>query len=184
MITLNLLSQDKQDRLKQIRIYAGIKNAAFLMISIALIILTLFYFTQLLLKSYQQSLANQIDQARIIIEQGKATTTEDVIKLLNEQLIQAKSIQSRYISWPQFMKNFVATMPVSGIKLSRLDIDSTAKTIKINGTAASRDAFLLFETNLKNFPYLSDIISPLTNLAQSKDAIFEVTATLTPALYE
>lgn len=183
MLTLNLLGPEEKTEVKKIKTFFIIKNVSFLIVSIVLIVGTIFTFIYLILDNQNESINNQIETEKAIQKKEQVASIEGIIDQLNLQLSRVQNIQEQYREWSAFLLPFSNIIP-DGITLSNLRINKISSSILIVGTAQNRDALLTFQEALNQFPQITDVTSPLSNLVQKESIRFEITALVAEITYE
>ncbi len=183
MLALNLLSPEEKTEVKKIKTFFIIKNASFVIVSIVLIVGTIFTFMYLILDNFSESINNQIETEKMIQEKEQVASIEGIINQLNLQLSRVQNIQGQYHEWSNFLLQFSNIVP-DEITLTNLRINQISSSVLIVGTAQDRDALLSFQAELNKFPQITNVTSPLSNLAQKEAIRFEITALLAEIAYE
>ncbi len=183
MLALNLLSPEEKTEVKKIKTFFIIKNVSFIIISIVLIVGTIFTFMYLILDNSNESINDQIEAEKAIQEEEQVASIEGIINQLNLQLSRVQNIHVEYREWSNFLLPFSNMVP-DGITLTNLRINNISSSVLIVGTAQDRDALLTFQTALNQFPQITNVTSPLSNLTQKESIRFEMTAVLAGISYE
>ncbi|MDP2683976.1 MAG: hypothetical protein Q8P20_02860 [bacterium] len=183
MSELNLLNPTERNKANKIKTYFAIKHVLLQVVSLLLMITTIFYFSSIILKNNSDSLDEQIAKEIEIRQQGNVNSIEDATKLLNSQLELVKNIQDKHVYWTIFLNDFSELVP-DNITINNLEFytnilsGSNTRTFKISGIANARQDFINFESNLTNSEYYSEINAPLSNLIQKENINFVITGIL------
>lgn len=116
-----------------------------------------------------------------LVERLTAVTNQQTqknakMKEINTVLERVETIQKEYVLWLGPLADLANATPDNIILLeSRLN-DAT-DTYTLNGTAATRDALLLFQAQLEDIPYVETVDVPLSQLTERKDIRFSITVT-------
>jgi len=156
MISLNLLSPAEQSSVNKTKIYFLLRGISFRIISFTAIALT---------------------------QSGKITSIEAAINELNNQLSRAQIIQAEYVSWTNFLI-VLDEYITDSIELNRIQVNTNTLTFKITGLAASRNSLIIFQEQITKLPFLSNLSSPISNLAQKENINFEMTGQLNETIYD
>lgn len=172
MLYLNLLSPQKKDELEQSFIFGILGNMA----EIALVIIII---SSIILLSAKVVLNNNFE---VIITQSALINREfgainQDIKRLNKELRDIDAVQKNLYPWSIFLTEFSKTIP-SGVRLTELSIKKDPGTITIAGYATDRANFLEFKNNLIDFPLITSLNSPISNLLLPRDINFNFDAHL------
>ncbi|MDD5251373.1 MAG: PilN domain-containing protein [Patescibacteria group bacterium] len=167
-ITLNILPPEKKKALRSGLVMAYVQTMTILLFLSAL-------FVSGVLVSARLMMADELKQ----IEQqasGGAGTDESAdiinnIKQVNSYLTTVQMMQTGFVSWSEVLED-IATMMPKNTRLERISLDQGGH-IKISGVATTRDEALAFLKNLKEAPYLTDIVSPLSNILQKTQVSFD-----------
>jgi len=183
MSELNLLNPAQRNKAKKIKTYFATKHVLLQLLSLLLMITTIFYFSTIILKNNLDSLDEQINKEIEIRQLSNVNSIEDATKLLNSQLELVNNIQNKYIYWTVLLNDFSNLVPnnitLNNVKFTtNILLDSEDKTFKISGIAKQRQDFLNFKENLTNSEYYSNINAPLSNLIQKENINFVITGTL------
>lgn len=66
------------------------------------------------------------------------------------------------------------------VSINRISWEASTATVKVSGTAATRDALLAYVAALEESPLLSGVVLPLSQLASDRTIPFSISATYTP----
>jgi len=188
MLELNLLNPIERNKAKKIKLYFIIKQVAFQLTTLIIIITGVFYFSTILLDSNLNSINEQIDKEIQIRKDGNLNSIEEATKQLNTQLELVNNVQKKYFIWSNFLNNFNELVPTN-IDLIETEfttnilLNAQDKTFKIVGNAATRDDFSQFENNLIESGYFENINAPISNLIQKENINFTITGNITDEIF-
>lgn len=182
MLDLNLLSPEKKQIIRQLNNFSIIMNIGISLMIVVLVGTGLLAASNWLLNDNLKSIDASIATIRENNKKQSNVSIDQIITSLNKQLAQAKTIQGSYVQWPVFLQDFSETLP-DGISLTLIDTNVDTKSIRINGVADNRQHLLQFQDALGKLTYLSDLIFPLSNLAQQNEIQFEISGKLTDKIY-
>jgi Tfp pilus assembly protein PilN len=104
------------------------------------------------------------------------------IKDINVHLGKVSARQAAHVAWSETIEDIAQLVP-SGARVTKLVVDMEGN-ISITGTAATRDDALAFLENLKQAPYLTDVVSPLSNILQKYNVLFDFQMRFVPPAAE
>ncbi|MBI5038089.1 MAG: PilN domain-containing protein [Candidatus Kerfeldbacteria bacterium] len=160
------------------------KNILFITVSVLAITSIVIIFSITLLDNQANNLDAQIEDERIIKEDGKLSTINDATATLNTTIERVRSIQKNYISWTDFLTTFSTLIP-KDITINSISIVGKNQEINISGSAPTRESYQNLLKALESTPLLSNVQSPISNLVQRENITFAITAQITPEeLYE
>jgi len=183
MININLISIEDKKEIVQLRAYFIIKHLAYNIISLLLIISTVFVFTNLLITNTSESLDQQIQTEKEIASEKKLLSIEEATVQLNNQLIRAEKLQVEYVKWTTITKQLFSLIP-DGIKINTLTLNTELKKAKITGISQTRDKLLNFQEKMSDFSYFENVTFPISNLVEKENVSFEVNADISNKIYE
>lgn len=97
------------------------------------------------------------------------------IRTANAVVAQTKELQKNYVLWTPILTALSEATP-EGIILDSMLLDQQAKTYTFSGTAATRDALLAFERELRELPIVAKVDLPLSQLTEREQIPFIITA--------
>ncbi len=184
MSYLNLLNPIEIKKVEKIKLYFLVKHFMVQLISILLIISTIFVFSSIILQSYATSLDELITKEITIRKDSNVSTIEESTKELNAQLAHVDEIQSLYISWTNFLADFMLLIPKE-IILDNMEINTnilvkgSTKTFEISGLAPLRNDLIKLQENLEASINFTDINTPVSNFIQKENINFIITGNIT-----
>ena len=171
-LRINLLTEDKKDRLvhmAQFKFIQNILQVIFLAISFVAISLL---FSEVLLQNYYSAIA----QNTINIS-SKYTSKSREIADINKLIKRVNTAQQKYYKITPTIMDMASSEP-EGITLNSLNISYSKKTVALSGTASTREAFLNFQEILNNNPLFVHVESPVSDLTKKENISFNISANL------
>ncbi len=169
-ISLNLLPPEKKKSLRQGFVIAFAQS-----MTLYLFIVVLFLTGTLI--SVRMTLSNNFKALnQPVSEDLSASSTE--IRQINAYLSRIDAYGSRVVIWSDVLKSILGAVP-AGVEVDTLSFTSDG-SVRMTGLAATRDDLLQLKSKLGSLPLVSDVASPLSNLLQKKDVLFEMTMRYTP----
>jgi len=131
-------------------------------------------FNLIYLQYLQRTLSEELsliahEPSAIAVEQSK----RDIQAFNNE--LNALAKPRRSFDWPLFLNHLALTIPDS-ITLERLSVQqrSSGVGITLEGKAPQRQDLINFENLLRSSPYVSNVVSPLSNYRKTQDITFQI----------
>jgi len=171
MISLNLLSPEKKEKIKQYKNLFLIKRIIYSFIVFVILTLSLFYSTKIIISKKLENIHNNIASLTATSSLGKQNSYNKYVSELNEKIKKVNSLQKDYVLWSKYLTDFNSLIPQK-IKLEQIVIKKENNSISIFGYAPLREDFLEFKGNLENSEIIKNIESPISNLIKSKDVSF------------
>ena len=173
-ITLNLLPTAKKKALLKGVILGHFQLMAFVCLVVAVGL------TGTLLLVRGQTKRNYTD-AQASASWMHSEETSDIIndiKQANLYLKTAAEQQNKYFSWAEVVENITALVPPH----ARLELLTMVEDnqIHLTGMADTRDDALTLLKRLKETSYLTDVVSPLSNILQKDNVNFDFTMKYSP----
>ncbi len=166
-IYLNLLPPLKKKGLQK-----SLFLAFFQTLSIVLFVVTVALVGTLLLVRNQMLAGYQdLKQRSAVASSGTAATIMADIKQTNLFLKDINGLQTQFIPWAEVTENITSLIPASA-RLESLEFDA-AGNVRLQGFAASREDALAMLKKFKETPYLTDVVSPLSNILQKENINFD-----------
>lgn len=172
MISLNLLPTTKKEELKFRKIY--------LMAQKILFILLLFtFFLSITILSANLILASAFKDTAFSSSLVNASGKSSRYNLIetNEMVKNIKEIQDNFINYDDLMVKITEIIP-KDITLNRLSIDTAANKVSMSGYAKTRSDLIALQNNFKNFEFFDNLESPISNLLEKRDIIFNINVDL------
>jgi len=165
-ISLNLLPPQKKKALQNELILAHFQTIGLILfITVGFSLGILLVVRQQLAINYQDLKRRSVDSTSV-----ETTATLDDIKQTNALLRRIDGIQKEYVPWSDVIEAVTAVMPPD-IRIENLDIDQDGN-IRLAGVAQTRDSALELLSRLKSAPFLTDVVSPLSNILQRENVNF------------
>ena len=96
------------------------------------------------------------------------------ISKINNTILYTAEIQKDFISWQCFIKKIFEKK--DGLKFNLLSVDKNSQTLRIRGTAKTRENLLNYKDYLNSMGTFSEINLPFNSLLNKTDIDFEITA--------
>lgn len=166
-ITLNLMPPIKKKGLQKALFLAFFQTLSILMfvVSMALVGILLLVRNQML-ASFQQ-----LKQRSAIASSGTAATIMSDIKQTNLFLKDTAALQASFIPWADVTERITALIPPRA-RLESLEFAADGG-VRLRGYAATREDAMAMLGNFKAAPFLTDVISPLSNILQKENVSFD-----------
>lgn len=177
MIEHNLLTPQERTFLTQQLWYLIVRRFVITFCTLFVLAAGLLYLNQYLLSQESSTLDSSISaslQETILKEGGPL---QDNIRKINSTLSSYQNIQSKFIPWSPFFGRFFEQIP-QGISVYSVTVDSSTKTMSVEGTAKTRADMLKLRSNLEKFYAFTEIRSTGSDLTQRENIDFTVTASL------
>jgi len=172
-ISLNLLPPEKKRNLRQGFIIAFAQSMTLYVFIIVLVLTGTIISVRMMMNNNFEALNQPVSEA----DQYPASSNE--IKQLNFYLQRVDSYATRFTAWSEVLKSVLSAVP-KDVHVQKLSF-ATDGGVRLTGEAATRDDLLALKNALSTLPFLSDISSPLSNLLQKKNVLFELTMRYSPA---
>lgn len=171
-INLNLLPTGKKNRLDSTINFLFIKNIMELFLMVATIMTAILVWGWVFLEN---DFAN-LTRTATLVNRENFSYNQDA-KNINS-LIKGVSLSSKKFSLltPK-LAEIISTLP-EDVKLNSMQIDVTAQTLNLNGTAKSRTALLSYREVLNGIDWLTNVETPTSQLFQKENVPFKFTATI------
>lgn len=167
MLKFNLLPPEQKRELSWQQLYGQVVSFSiwvFASLGVFVLVLAVAYFSLKILLSSQKDLISTMQQS----EKAQALSeVESKIKQANKNLEKIYNKQSEWVSWTPLLMELSRITP-SSVELTRFSFSMDGGVIKMGGEAATRDALLVFEDNLKKSDFFGDIKSPLANVIKKQ----------------
>ncbi len=168
MLALNLIDPNIKKEILKEKIISLIKDVLFLLLFITLINgLFLEISNHYLIKNFEE-----IKKQKEAIQIQNQPFNQDV-SIINQKLKNINIIQNEYTKWSSFLVALNKNIP-AGIVLSQFSFDKKNNFLELNGTAATRDDFLIFKKQLEESNLVKNLKSPLTNLLYQNNVKFNL----------
>ncbi|KKQ61330.1 MAG: hypothetical protein US81_C0007G0010 [Parcubacteria group bacterium GW2011_GWE2_38_18] len=172
MITLNLISQESRREIKLKRIYDLLKSTYLTLLILAILVSMMFLIARIVL---QQNFNNVVSQTTLITKNSQEYNSK--IREINSKITSINQVQNEFIPWSNVLLELSEKSP-SDISLTFLQVNQERNSIKIKGTAGTRDSLLSFKNNLESSTFFYQINLPLANIFEKNNIYFEIDAKL------
>jgi len=170
-IYLNLLPPHKKKALQKVRILAFFQTVSLVVLLVAASIIS----TLILVRGQLQASYHDLQQRSTTASAEEATDIISDIKQTNLYLQEIDAASKLFVPWSEAVRNIAALIPPN-TRLEKMEIDSTGK-VRLLGIAATREGALELLQRLNETPYLTDIVSPLSNILQKENVNFDINMT-------
>lgn len=173
-IDLNLLPPQKKKELLKSLILAHFQLMCFVCLVVAVGLVG----TLVLVRGQVKRNFNDVQAAAAGMHTEKTADITEQIKQINLYLKDIKDLQNKHISWTDVVDNIMALVPPK-VRLESLTMEEGGQ-IRLTGMAATRDDALTMLKSLRETAYLTDVVSPLSNILQKENVNFEFTMKFVP----
>ncbi len=175
-ITLNLLPPDKKKALQTGLVMAYAQTIVFILFLVTVFVSGTLMSVRLMLSADYETLKKQADTA------SSSETTDIVtsIRQINSYLKEVDGTQHGFIAWSRVLEDLTPLIPAD-VHLDRITITEDNKIV-LTGVAQTRDSALAMLKKLKEQPYLSNVVSPLSNILQRQNVEFDFEMTYQPPM--
>lgn len=168
MLALNLINPNIKKEILKEKIISLIRDVLFLLLFITLINgLFLELSNHYLVENFRE-----IKKQKEAIQIQNQPFNQDV-STINQKLKNISTIQNEYTKWSDFLVALNKNIP-AGIVLNQFSFDKKNNFLELNGTAATRDDFLILKKQLEESNLIKNIKSPLTNLLYQTNVKFNL----------
>jgi len=166
-IYLNLMPPSKKRSLQKGLVLGFFQTLSLLFfLAVLSLVGTLLLVRNQMLASYQE-----LKQRSAVAVSNESASIMADIKQTNQYLKETSALQEAFIPWADILEDITALIP-DRARLEKLEFDS-AGNIRLQGFAATRDDALAMLKKFRETPYLTDVVSPLSNILQKKDVSFD-----------
>jgi Tfp pilus assembly protein PilN len=173
-IGLNLLPPHKKKELRKSLILAHFQLMTFICLIVAIGLVG----TLVLVRGQVKHTFDDVQARAAAIPTDQSTDITEKIRQINIYLKGVNELQNKYVSWSEVVDKLTALVPPK-VRLELLTINEGGE-IHMNGMATTRDDALALLKRLKETDYLTDVVSPLSNILQKENVNFEFTMTYSP----
>lgn len=171
-ININLLSEEKRNRIKRLTYYLNTKNIlSLLVIVLAIVGIVLLWGTTVLIDGFK----NLSESTNLINREYTRYNTET--KEINKTIHDFNNTAANWRPVSGLIVELANQSPAD-IKISSLSIDINNKKIEIIGIAKTRAALLDYQKNLEKIPWVGPIDIPAKQLFEKTDINFDFDTTL------
>ncbi len=169
-IGLNLLPEEKKERLLALLRFLFIKNILEIVIIICAIMAAALIWGWFLLAGEYQNLSVSAS----LVDRGFTSRNQDIRRANKVIRAVERSSQGYAPVLDKFLELADALPP--GIKLNSLNLNREASNMSLVGTALNRQALLDFRETLKKFFWIASVEAPESLLEQKENINFELNA--------
>ncbi len=173
-ITLNLLPPEKKKALRTGLVMAYTQTIVFIIFLVVVFVSGTLMSVRLMLSGDYETISKQEATAN----SSETTDIVTAIKQINSYLKEIDDTQRGFVPWSTVIENITPLIP-NDVQVERISISSEDK-ILLSGVAQTRDGALLLLKRLKEQPYLSNVLSPLSNILQRQNVAFDFEMTYVP----
>jgi Tfp pilus assembly protein PilN len=178
MITLNLLSQESKKELAALRRLSYAKVFSSIMLGTMLLALVFLLAVQFILNAQLTEVREEIAAVQQSIPGDSERTLEQDVRELNRTLGKLAAIDEEFFSAPMLI-NEISSMLPAGIQLNKVGLQGLTNELRLEGTAADRNALLALQNALNALSYVENLDAPLSTFAQREDIAFTFSLSLT-----
>jgi Tfp pilus assembly protein PilN len=171
-INLNLLPTAKKNRLESTINFLLIKNIVELFLMVIAVMTAILVWGWVFLEKDFADLT----QTATLINREYYSYNQDA-KNINGLIKNVNLASKKFSPVIPRLTEISNTLP-SDIKLSSLQIDLQAQTITLTGNALSRSSLLNYQEVLNNIPWITNVVTPPSQLFQKENVKFEFSAKL------
>jgi len=173
-ITLNLLPPAKKRALLKGVVLGHFQLMTFMCLVVAVGLVG----TLLLVRGQAKSTYNDVKARAAEMRTEETTDIVTEITQANLYLKGVAELQTKYVSWVEVVENIASLVPPKA-RLEMLAMGDDGQ-IHLTGMAETRDDALTLLKRLKEASYLSDVVSPLSNILQRENVNFDFTMKYSP----
>ena len=171
---LNILPQDKKQRLEQESIHRLVRISAITLVMVFIVIDLIFITARYGINWWAQQLTNAPNSSSLSAEDTARVT--DQIATLDKTLTAIQKLGTEQHPLP------VSIVPLQnipdGISIESINTDFTTGKVSIHGLAADRDTLLTLQELYRAYPEYAEINFPISNLTVRENIPFTAEATL------
>lgn len=173
MIRLNLLPTSEKEILRQAKIYNLIVFCGQLLFGILLILIVLLL-TILFFLNIQVNFIEKAGLSEITSPTGRAIEElRGEVTGVNQRLAIIDGIQQQQKLSPSILADLTGMAPPN-IQFFNFFYDDKTQKVVLDGRAATREDFLSFKSSLEQYPKISNVDSPLSNLTKQAGNSFRL----------
>ena len=167
---INLLSTEKKKRLENLVKFIFLKE----LVEIILLISAFLSIVLLLSQSVLQREFNDLSQSATLVSREFSHYNQEIRKI-NSVIKNFNTAGKNYSPLTEKILEFIQKTPAD-IKISSLNIDQTAGTVIIAGTAKTRASLLNYQDSLKKYSWVLGVQTPVSQLFQKENVSFQINA--------
>lgn len=167
MKTINLLPKPKQQLLRQEAVFRSLLSAVWISVFSFIFVILAQFAVKLYLQIETESIASQVQQTKVLVSKQENTTNNKRILQLNSIIGDYKKLADSSPKWSKVIKAFTK-VPPPGILVSSFNIDFATQSIRISGTAPTREAAIaLYNSIFTDDTEFYNVDYPLENVANA-----------------
>ena len=163
---LNLLPPTKKKALRAGLVLAYVQSLTIVLFLFVILVSATIFSVRLMMKSDVDGLTEQARAA----SSDEATEILTSIKQVNDFLDKTEGLRLNFVPWADVLEQITPLVP-RHTRLDKITIDGGGKIV-ITGLAETREEALALKQSLEEQPYITDLVSPLTNLLQKYNVDF------------
>jgi Tfp pilus assembly protein PilN len=177
MLSINLLAEESKQKINNQRLFFLFLKAEIILFLLVAMVGISFFWAEKTIVSNRSKFGQET--SNVLRESGADYNLK--VKNINARLAAITLIQSEFAHYSLYLKNVSALIP-SGINLSRLQINTDGKTIKIVGLALRQEDLLMLEKNLKTAAFLTKVSNiPMKDIIKKNNIEFDFDLELDPS---
>lgn len=174
-IYLDLLPQEKKNKIKHDKIFSRILREELLFIVPLLVFIVLLFNVYYILNYQYNSLSAEGTAGKSLDKYQELSTYENKFKEINESVTVLNKLYANHLHWTNVLVELGNVTP-DGIYLE--DLSTKNYQIFLLGKARTRENLLAFKANLEQSSCFKDINIPLSNLVVKDDIDFQMDLTV------
>lgn len=174
---LNLLPPDRRRAYDEFLLFLALRRFAIVLGIFFVLVSGLLYGSTILLqqKVLQEQASTEAVEQRLSDIGG--ASFEQQIRDFNQMLGRVNTLQNGTVHWTPILHDLWTIVP-AGVTFTSVEVDANQKTIAFRGTATVRDDLLSFQNALAHSERFSNPSSPISNLLQRENIVFEIHASV------
>ncbi len=168
MLFINLLPEDKRAIVRKNIILNLLISMLEFFVILAILVSSVFIAG----RSVLENNFNQAIGQNALINKNFGLINQE-IRSYNNQFKVAYSLLGKTIQWSKFLKD-IFSLVGDNVSIREVSLNSEQKKMTIVGFATRRDDLLFFLDQLKRSDYIARADSPLSNLFQRTNVVFEI----------
>jgi hypothetical protein len=173
-IKLNLIDPAELKNIQKQKIQFIVKDIISVTFIATAIIGSLMIYSRSIL---EENYASVLENTSLVSNQNTWFTKE--VNDINLSLQDAQLVQQEYFKWTALLHSLNKTIPPDS-QMTAINVSLIDNQIILRGISRDRLALLAFKDALEQQKFLTNLASPLTNLLQKENIIFEFRAALLP----
>lgn len=173
IITLNLLSKERQQLLRRSRLTRALATSALLLFLMEVAIMAILQTGNAILATEAKRRTDESAQLTSTLERAQGETRSG-LTLTDEELQTIRKAQTSFIPWSDVLIQLFSVNP-DGIRLQTLSIDADRNGLTLKGVADRRESLIRYRDSLLAFPLITNLDAPISSLTQRERIPFELT---------